>query len=77
MPKPSPIETYRVSPLIFLTLCGVKNSPNAPEPHKNKLLVSSLMAALKLPAAMNCIGMCEISSMILREQEEAREPLPN
>ena len=77
MPNPSPIDTYSVSPLIFLTRCGVRNSPKAPLPHRNKLRVSSEIEALKLPAAMARIGMCEISSMSFSEFYWVRVPSPS
>ena len=62
MPYPSPIATILVSPLIFLTRCGVKNWPKVPDPQRKRLFVSSEIEALKLPAAMYRIGMWEISS---------------
>jgi hypothetical protein len=45
-----------VSPRIFLTLWGVKNSPKDPVPHKKRLEPSSEIAALKLPAYTYLMG---------------------
>lgn len=54
---------------MVLTLWGVRNSPKTPEPQRYKSPVSWEMEALKEPALMVFIGMCEMSAINWGEGE--------
>ena len=62
---------------MFLTLCGVKNSPKTPDPQRYRSHESYDIDALKEPAYIDFIGICEISVINRGVAEFLLFPKPN